>query len=133
MERVIHVALLTIPMQNYLEMIARPLDIPNIKNPNHTSKVTLEATSVSIALEAKANHDSGVTITGQFIVSEQELPIWYDALVELWQDGRLKRFTVVDDTGAFKCKAEHTCNIRLVVISRDEQVVMFNEFNFPKQ
>ena len=125
----IHSAWLTIPMQKYLKQ----LDIPNIHNPGQPSKVTLEATGISVVLEAEVNHENGITLSGQFMVSELELPNWYDALVELWQDGRIKRFTMVDHKGVFRCKAEHTCNIRLVVVNRDEQVVMFNEISFPEQ
>ena len=93
--------------------------------------VMLDAVGVAVSLEAEQNEDNSVTISGQFIVPE--LVKWNEALVELWQDGQLKRFTVVDDTGAFECSVEHTDNIRLVVINRSEDVVIFNDINFPKQ
>ena len=112
-------------------MILTQFDSPPIKKPTLTSRVMVEATGISVVLEAEEHADSGIRISGQLIVPELELPIWFDALVELWEDERLKRFTVVDDKGAFECNAEYIGNIRLVVINRDEQVVMFNDINFP--
>ena len=150
-------------MKGFSEMVTGELDLPITNRPSPLSKwplvppaalvggttplpmagglrgrgfingVMLEAAGISISLEAVQNDDNSITIGGQFIVTEEELPKWHDALVELWQDGRLKRFTVVDDTGWFECNAESTGNIRLVVISRDEQVVMFNDIDFPKR
>jgi hypothetical protein len=110
-----------------------PLPMAALRGRGFINGVMLEATGVSIALEAEQNDDDSIVLSGQFIVSEDEMTRWNDALVELWHDGRLRRFTVVDDTGWFECPAESTGNIRLVIISRDEQVVMFNDIDFPKQ
>ena len=109
-----------------------PLPAGALRGRGFINGVMLEAAGVSISLQAEQDDDT-ITISGQFIVPEDEQPIWHDALVEFWQDGRLRRFTVVDDTGWFECPAESTGNIRLVIINRDDQVVMFNDIDFPKQ
>ena len=109
-----------------------PLPAGALRGRGFINGVMLEATGVSISLQAEQDDDN-IMISGQFIVPEEEQRIWHDALVEFWQDGRLRRFTVVDDTGWFECPAESTDNIRLVVINRDDQVVMFNDIDFPKQ
>ena len=118
--------------QEVSEVITSQLVIPALEKPP-SSKLLLETMGVNIALEAEENPNSGVMITGQFIVADEKVSSWYDAIVQFWQDGRLKRFTVVNNSGVFTCKADHTRNIRLVAINRDAQVVMFNDIDFPKQ
>ena len=118
--------------QEVSEVITSQLVIPAFEKPP-SSKLLLETMGVNIALEAEENPNSGVMITGQFIVADEKVSSWYDAIVQFWQDGRLKRFTVVNNSGVFTCKADHTRNIRLVAINRDAQVVMFNDIDFPKQ
>jgi hypothetical protein len=97
------------------------------------SKLFVETMGVSIALEVEEKPNSRITISGQFIVTDEKLSSWYDAIVQFWQDGRLKRFTVVNNSGMFTCKADHFHNIRLVAINRDGQVVMFNDIDFSEQ
>ena len=115
--------------QDVLDVIMSPA----IEKPEPLSRVLLEATGVSIALEVYENQTGGLMVSGQFIVNEQSLSSWYDAIVQLWQDGRLKRFTVVNNSGVFSFKADYTHAIRLVAINRNGQVAMFNPFDFPEQ
>ncbi len=93
--------------------------------------ILLEASDVSIALEVEQNDDHGLTLVGQMIVPD--LQVWNEALVELWRDGQIIRFAMVDDTGVFECNTDSVANIRLVITNQNEQVVIFNDINFPTQ